>query len=162
MARPKKSHLAAAAARAREGLASSRSAARQISASQQELTTEVTEPPMEADAQPGQVPMEVMLSEDVQEALNFEIGAELDTSESPHDSEDEAIEELEGEELLEGLETTMKSVYLELMGVKSQETWIQGEKALTGVYTGRAARTDRDHRQKSRQRDQEKAVIRES
>ncbi|RDX40286.1 hypothetical protein OH76DRAFT_1366463, partial [Lentinus brumalis] len=85
-----------------------------------------------------------------------ELGQEVE------DSGDESVEELEGEELLMSLEQVSRSVYCELMKMRGKEAWEQGEKELRGVHTGRAARTERDHRQKARQDETEKAAIRDS
>ena len=65
-----------------------------------------------------------------------------------YQSGEESVEELEGSELLQNLEMEARSAYNRLLRLKSQQQWTEAENKLSGVHTGGAARTLREHRQK--------------
>ncbi|TBU52038.1 hypothetical protein BD310DRAFT_1000152, partial [Dichomitus squalens] len=162
MPRRKKAYLAAAAARALAGCMKAREAARMDASAPQ---TDMEPPPQDATAPQS---LQELPPDDPSEALHNPIAEDPlpggGCAEDPgvDDSDEESVEELEGDELLKNLEMVTRSAYDELMRLKSKQQWEKGERELKGVHTGRAARTLYNHQVRVRAKDATDAVIRNS
>ncbi|TBU51629.1 hypothetical protein BD310DRAFT_910550 [Dichomitus squalens] len=162
MPRCKKAYLAAAAARALASHMKARKAA-QIEAptpqTNMEPLTQGATAPQPLQELPADNPPESPHNPITDDPLPAE-GCAKDCG--GDDSNEESVEELEGDELLKNLEMVAWSAYDELMRLKSKQQWEKGERELKGVHTGRAAQMLYNHQVRAQAKAATDAAIRNS